>query len=73
MSKFSNSDNDHDERLTREQSPSMPRWVKFSLIIVVILILLFLITHLFGNGGKNGPMRHLGETSFIEYTEVQQS
>ena len=34
----------------RESPPSIPGWVKVSGIIVIVLILLFVILHLTGNG-----------------------
>ena len=35
-----------------------PRWVKVFGIIFIVLILLFVIMHLFG-GGNHGPGRHI--------------
>jgi len=34
----------------RGSAPSIPRWVKVSGIIVIVLVLLFVILHLTGNG-----------------------
>ncbi len=43
----------------RDAPPGMPRWVKVSAIVVVVLVLLFLILKLTGIGGEHGPGRHL--------------
>jgi hypothetical protein len=37
----------------------MPRWVKWSGIVVGLLILLFVVLQLTGLGGQHGPGRHL--------------
>ena len=37
----------------------MPRWVKVSLIVALVLVALFLIVNLAGGGG-HGPQRHSG-------------
>ncbi|HLE97092.1 MAG TPA: hypothetical protein VI997_06955 [Candidatus Thermoplasmatota archaeon] len=37
----------------------IPRWVKISGIVVLVLLLLFLGLKAFGVGGEHGPMRHL--------------
>jgi hypothetical protein len=43
-----------------ESRPGMPRWVKVSGIIVVVLVLLVVILALTGVlGGQHGPGRHL--------------
>jgi hypothetical protein len=38
--------------------PGTPRWVKVFGIIVVVLVLLFVVLHLAGVGGRHGPGRH---------------
>jgi len=54
-----------------ERPPRMPRWVKISLIVVAILVLLFLVLKLTGIGGQHGPGRHLSEGSTLSaVTEV---
>lgn len=43
--------------------PSTPRWVKVSGIIVIVLILLFVILHLTGNGfGEHMQMLPVGQS-----------
>jgi hypothetical protein len=37
-------------RPSEERPPSIPRWVKVSGIVVIVLVLLFVILHLTGNG-----------------------
>lgn len=54
MSKLPNSNND-----TKERPPSTPRWVKISVIIVIILVLLFFLVKFTGLGGNHGPGRHI--------------
>jgi hypothetical protein len=44
----------------RDPAPSTPRWVKISLIIVMVLVLAFVILNLAGVGGEHGPRRHSG-------------
>jgi hypothetical protein len=44
----------------RGSKPGMPRWVKISLIIVMVLVLAFVILNLAGVGGEHGPRRHSG-------------
>jgi hypothetical protein len=39
--------------------PAMPRWVKWSGIVVGVLVLLFVVLQLTGLGGQHGPGRHL--------------
>ena len=48
-------------RPTRDPStpPPMPRWVKLSVVVVGVLVLVFLILHLLGVAGGHGPGRHL--------------
>ena len=41
-----------------EDTQPMPRWVKVSGIIAIVLVVLFLLLLLFG-GGRHGPGRHL--------------
>jgi hypothetical protein len=43
----------------RESPPRVPRWVKWSGIIVGILLLVFLVLRFTGIGGEHGPGRHL--------------
>ncbi|MBI2872065.1 MAG: hypothetical protein HYY00_02610 [Chloroflexi bacterium] len=38
--------------------PGMPRWVKVSGIIVIVLVLLFVVLQLTGLRGGHGPGRH---------------
>jgi hypothetical protein len=42
-----------------DSPPRMPRWVKVSGIIAIVLVLLFVSMHLFGGHGKMGPMHHM--------------
>ncbi len=44
--------------------PSIPRWVKASAIVVIVLVLLFVILHLSGN--DFGPAMHKMSFSSIE-------
>jgi hypothetical protein len=44
----------------RGSNPGMPRWVKISLVIVMVLVLAFVILNLAGVGGEHGPRRHSG-------------
>ena len=46
------------ERLDPAGPPTMPRWVKVSLIVVAALLLLFLVLKLTGLAGQHGPGRH---------------
>ena len=39
-----------DRRSTPRTSPSTPRWVKVFVLIAIILVLLFVLLHLTGNG-----------------------
>ena len=41
-----------------ETPPSMPRWVKVGILIVILLILLVVVLKLTGIGGDHGPSRH---------------
>jgi hypothetical protein len=45
--------------------PGMPRWVKISLIIVIVLVLAFVILRLAGVGGEHGPRRHSGGSNAL--------
>ena len=42
----------------RESHPGMPRWVKVSGIIAIVLVLVIVIIVLV-SGGEHGPRRHL--------------
>lgn len=53
----SESSNDANVNLTEERPPGTPRWVMVSGIITIVLVLLFVIMHLF-SGGNMGPARH---------------
>jgi hypothetical protein len=44
----------------RESKPGMPRWVKVSGIIAIVLVLLVVIIVLV-SGGEHGPGRHIPE------------
>ena len=39
--------------------PGMPRWVKVSGIIALILVLLVVVMMVAGGGGQHGPGRHV--------------
>jgi hypothetical protein len=57
-------------RSNRESRPSTPRWVKVSVVIAIIMILLFVILHLTGNSfGGHGA--HLPQSSIITYGLLQ--
>jgi hypothetical protein len=47
----------------RNSLPRTPLWVKMSIIIVGVLILLAVIVKLTGLGGSHGPGRHTGAPS----------
>jgi hypothetical protein len=55
-----------DMQTTPDRAPAggMPRWVKVSLIVVLVVALLFVVGKLTGLGGEHGPGRHAdgGET-----------
>ncbi len=53
---YHNSNSNTDDAASPER-PSMPRWVKVSVTVVMILILLAVIMMLVG--GNHGPGRHL--------------
>lgn len=61
-----------DQRSTTDTPPGLPRWVKLSGIIALVLVVIVLIT-MFTLGGNHGPGRHLpsggagGFTSPIAY------
>jgi hypothetical protein len=42
----------------RPPYPGIPRWVKVSGIVVLVLVLLVVII-MFANGGRHGPGRHI--------------
>lgn len=42
----------------RGSPPRMPRWVKWSGIVIGVLILLFVSLQIAGVGGEHGPGRH---------------
>ncbi len=48
--------NDDDKN---EPTSGMPRWVKVSLIVVVVLVLTFIVLQFLGIGGRHGPGRHM--------------
>src|SRR5215216_5919156 len=52
---------------TEERPPSIPRWLKISGIITIVLILLFVTLHLTGNG--MGPGMHTGSSMQMPSTE----
>lgn len=57
------SSQEYDGNVQHERTPNAtPRWVKVSVGIVILLVLLFVILHLTGNGF--GPSMHM---SIIEY------
>jgi hypothetical protein len=45
---------------SRGRSAGMPRWVKVSLTVGAILLLLVIVVVVFQIGGEHGPGRHLG-------------
>ncbi|MDQ3717022.1 MAG: hypothetical protein M3381_13585 [Actinomycetota bacterium] len=45
-------------RPDRESTTGMPRWVKVSAIVALIVVLLFLVVMLTGGGAGHGPSRH---------------
>ena len=45
----------------RDAPPGMPRWVKVTGVVAIVLVLLVGVLLLFGNGpGGHGPGRHTG-------------
>jgi hypothetical protein len=42
-----------------ETPPRMPRWVRVTLIVVAVLLVLFVVLRLTGVGGEHGPGRHM--------------
>ncbi|GAA1439298.1 hypothetical protein [Nocardiopsis tropica] len=66
---------DPDAGTDRGSLPSTPRWVKVSVIIVGVLILLAVILKLTGLGGEHGPDRHTGagDTPSTSVTQAQAS
>lgn len=63
LGKLSNSSSKitNDTNGMEEKPPGIPRWVKVSGIIAIVLALLFISMHLFG-GGEIGPMHHMGHS-----------
>lgn len=57
--RYSNTSDDAGAGRGRESPPGIPRWVKVSLIIAVVVVLLVAIIALTGVGGPHGPGRHL--------------
>jgi hypothetical protein len=58
-----------------EQGPSpagMPRWVKISLIVAAVLVVLLVAGMLIG-GGQHGPGRHLNSTTGLVAAAVPAS
>jgi hypothetical protein len=49
-----------DTGLSGGSNPGMPPWVKLSLIIVGVLVVVFIVLNLTGWGGNHGPGRHIG-------------
>jgi hypothetical protein len=45
----------------RGAAEGMPRWVKVSLIVGLVLVLLFVVANVIGVGGEHGPGRHGGD------------
>lgn len=45
-------------RPTPSSAPGMPRWVKWTVIVVGVLIALFVVLQLTGIGGDHSPDRH---------------
>jgi hypothetical protein len=56
-------------RPSEEQAPGIPRWLKISGIIVIILILLFVTLHLAGNSMGSGM--HMGPGTQMPPTEQE--
>lgn len=55
-----------------EQGPSpagMPRWVKVSLIVAAVLVVLLVAGMLIG-GGQHGPGRHLNSSAGLDTAAV---
>lgn len=50
---------DEGENERRQSAPSMPGWVKASLIVVAVLVLTFIVLQLVGIGPRHGPGRHM--------------
>ena len=42
------------------QPPGMPRWVKITLLVVGLLVLILIATAVFAAGGSHGPGMHGG-------------
>lgn len=56
----------------RVAGPGMPRWVKVSLIVTLVLVAIFVIANLTGIGGEHGPRRHGGGTQTTVVDEGHQ-
>jgi len=48
----------------------MPRWVKRTVIVIAVLIVLFVVLQLAGVGGKHGPGRHGAGTGVAPATSI---
>jgi hypothetical protein len=60
MSKLPSSNSDNNVSPTEDRPPGMPRWVKVSGIIVIILVVAFVVLQLSGHSpGNHGPGRHM--------------
>ena len=46
----------------RDAQGGMPRWVRVSLLVVLVLIVLFVVANVTGIGGEHGPGRHGGNS-----------
>lgn len=53
-----------------EQPPAMPRWVRLSLIVAGVLLLVLVALKLTGAGGQHGPGRHQGAGQQPGYVAV---
>ena len=54
--------------------PRMPRWVKVSVLVVGVLVLLFLVLQLTGLGGEHGPGRHVsGDGALLENPTIDRT
>jgi hypothetical protein len=41
------------------QAPGMPRWVKVSLLVIAVLVVLFVLLHLTGLAPRHGAGQHM--------------
>ncbi|GAA1599961.1 hypothetical protein GCM10009789_62640 [Kribbella sancticallisti] len=46
---------------SRTTPPGAPRWVKWTLVIIGVLVVLFVVAQIAGVGGEHGPGRHGAE------------